>query len=173
MWWSLLTGVLARSVIRRASREAILPPDTAQSEPATSFEGTAVTRMPNFQEKPLLLPSTRKASVGSKSPEAGYCAERGTVDTEHGPLLHGHRAETAVEANRRFVPVEHPPLQPGVAATHALRSERTQQLPAQPPPPVLGPYEQILQVDPMHAIPGREVQKPQCEPDNSRPQPQP
>ena len=47
MWWFLLTGVPARSMIRRVSREAILPPNTTQSEPATPFEGTAVTRMPH------------------------------------------------------------------------------------------------------------------------------
>jgi hypothetical protein len=46
MWWFLLTGVLARSVTQRASRKAILPPDTTQSEPATLFEGLAVNRMP-------------------------------------------------------------------------------------------------------------------------------
>jgi hypothetical protein len=80
MWWSLLTGVLARSVIRRASREAILPPGTVQSEPATSFEGTAVTRMPGVKDIAL---NPERHAWAAVSPEVAASAQRCEITIRH------------------------------------------------------------------------------------------
>jgi hypothetical protein len=55
-------------------------------------------------------------------------------------------------------------LQPAVAALHAQRGQRGQQLPAVTVAAQLWPHVQVLQVDAVLALPGGEVQEPEREP---------
>src|SRR6478735_1176168 len=96
---------------------------------------------------------TRRAQGGDR-------AERPAVEPEPGPLVLRHGTDRLVEADARRVPVEHPPLEPVVAALDADRRERAQQLLAQARPALRRRDVQVLQPDAVRTGPGREGQEP-------------
>src|SRR3954451_11193562 len=91
----------------------------------------------------------------------GEGPQRLVGEAEDRPLVHRDGPLRLVERDRRGVPVEHRPLQPGVAALHALGREGAQQLPAQPGAAVVLLDVEVLEVDAVRAAPGGEVEEPQ------------
>ena len=87
-------------------------------------------------------------------------------EPEDRPLVHRHRAETPVELDGRGVPVQHPPLDPGVPTIHRDLGQCRQQRLAQAGATMLGLDEEVLEVDPVDAFPGGEVQEVQREADD-------
>ena len=82
------------------------------------------------------------------------------------PLVVRRGAQAPVEADARLVPVQHPPLEPLVAALHADPRERREQVAAQAGTAVLGPDVQVLEPDPVAPGPGRERHVPERHPDH-------
>lgn len=71
---------------------------------------------------------------------SGACqpGERLAIEAEALPVGHWSRTLTAVELERRFVPVEHGPLEAGQPFTHAAPGEVDEQRLADAPPPRVG-----------------------------------
>src|SRR5262249_36382795 len=65
----------------------------------------------------------------------------------NGPLIHGQRAQRAIKANSRLVPVEDSPFKPGAAALHRQPRECNQERFAVPAATLFRLNEQILQID--------------------------
>src|SRR3546814_9753673 len=61
------------------------------------------------------------------SSDLGESGERVAVDAHHGPFVHQLRAEALVKADRRGVPVEHPPFEPRAVAFDAELGEMREQ----------------------------------------------
>jgi hypothetical protein len=69
-------------------------------------------------------------------------------EAKDGPLVHGPRAERAVEADGGLVPVQHPPFQPPAAALARQPGQVPQQRAPRAAPARLRADVQVLQVDP-------------------------
>src|SRR5262249_48775246 len=81
------------------------------------------------------------------SPSPGQPRERVAVQAIHGPFVHRERTEGLVEPDRRFVPVEHGPLQAATAALHGELRQRGQEGLAVPVAAKLGQDEEVLEID--------------------------
>jgi hypothetical protein len=82
-----------------------------------------------------------------------------------GPLVHGRRAEAAVEVDGRLVPIQNCPLQPRVASLNCELGQGSQQGPAEPRTAVLRHDVQVLEIDPVNPLPGGEIPKVEGEAD--------
>src|SRR5215472_2122861 len=128
------------------------------AEPANrSVEATSVIRMPHV---------TARSDDLRRCSGAGQVTQRRAAQPLHGPLAHRLGADRAVEADRGRVPVQHPPLEPAVPATHADGCELSQQGLADPTPAHHRRDVQVFEIDTVTAKPGREVQEPERESDH-------
>lgn len=82
-------------------------------------------------------------------------AQRVARDAEGGPFVDRDGAERTIEADRRFVPVEHRPLEAAAAAGDGDFGEMHQQRPADALAAVCRPHEEILEPEPSAAEEGR------------------
>ena len=90
-------------------------------------------------------------------------AQRLVGQPVHGPLVLRPGTQRPVELDRRGVPVQHRPLEPLVPALHTDPCQLLQQRPAVAGTTLIRTDIQILQIDPVHPTPRREVEKPQRE----------
>src|SRR6185437_321833 len=86
------------------------------------------------------------------------------VEAEGGPFVQRYGAERAVETDAGGVPVQHRPFQPSQSPRDALLREAREQLPAEAVPAEARADEEVFEVDPVDAAPGREVQEPEGAP---------
>src|SRR5699024_4708193 len=116
------------------------------------------------------LVSTRWASTVFAAPRCDGPGDRSQGppgQSTAGPAVHRLPFQGPGERDRRDVPVQHRPLQAGVSVTGAFDREFVQQSPSQSRLSVFGPDVEVLEVDAVYPIPGREIQKPQGESDPS------
>src|SRR5438132_6997249 len=92
---------------------------------------------------------------------SGQLTQGRTADPIDGPFVHRDRAQRLVKADRRLVPVQYPPLQPGVALPNAFLGERDEHRLAQSRTTSDRADVQVLQVYPVHAVPRGEILEPQ------------
>jgi len=95
---------------------------------------------------------------------AAELAERGAGHPPDRPLVLRGRAERAIEAVRRGVPVEHPPLEARIAPLNRDAREPLEQHPAETEAAVLRAHEEVLQPDPVTHLPRREGDEPDGDP---------
>src|SRR5579862_7893222 len=81
------------------------------------------------------------------------------------PLIHGDRAQLAIELDRGLVPIQHRPFQPPAAPADGRRSEPRQETAAYTEATSLGAHIEILEIDSGAADEGGEVVEEQREPD--------
>src|SRR5512139_2939422 len=74
--------------------------------------------------------------------------QRGTIEAHHGPVVHRPRTKRLVEADRRFVPVEHRPFEPRAATLDCQCGEVGEQRLAKSAAARRGAHEEVLKVDP-------------------------
>src|SRR3546814_15381585 len=91
------------------------------------------------------------------SSDLGESGERVAIDAHHGPFVHQLRAEALVKADRRGVPVEHPPFEPRAVAFDAELGEMREQRLAEPRAARFGAHEQIFEIDAGASLAGREI----------------
>src|SRR5262245_55338676 len=84
-------------------------------------------------------------------------------EAEHGPIAHRLGAKAAIEADRRFVPVQNCPLESAAVALDRQPREVTEELAADAFAAPLRLDEEILEVNAVLADEGREVVKEQRE----------
>ena len=92
------------------------------------------------------------ARLPGVAPELG---QGGPGQPERRPLVGGDGTERAVEVDGGLVPIKHGPFQPRTAPLDGTSSQSTEQGPAHPPGPLLGHHEEVFQVQPVTAGPGR------------------
>jgi MOSC domain-containing protein YiiM len=100
----------------------------------------------------------RRCGNGSGGAEPGQGVAGDAVD---GPLVLRHGAERLVEVDGGLVPVEHPPLHSPVAALQRDAGQLGQQRLAVASASGGGAHVEVLEVDPVRAAPGGEVEEPQ------------
>src|SRR5471030_3335544 len=103
----------------------------------------------------LSAPQARSPLSGSRL-HAGELLQRLARDPEQPPLLHAHRAQALVEADRRLVPVEDHPLEAPALALVGDAREGKQKCPAAASAAMRGLHEQVLEVE---ALPAEESGK--------------
>src|ERR1044071_3799346 len=80
------------------------------------------------------------------------------------PFVHRNSAETLVESNRGLVPIQHPPLHPATPTRDRKAREIRHEPASDAASPVLGPHEDILEIQPTTSEERRVVVKEQREP---------
>src|SRR3546814_21082210 len=95
----------------------------------------------------MLRRPPRSTRTDTLFPYTTLFRSRVAVDAHHGPFVHQLRAEALVKADRRGVPVEHPPFEPRAVAFDAELGEMREQRLAEPRAARFGAPEQIFALD--------------------------
>src|SRR3546814_5393615 len=75
----------------------------------------------------MLRRPPRSTRTDTLFPYTTLFRSRVAIDAHHGPFVHQLRAEALVKADRRGVPVEHPPFEPRAVAFDAELGEMREQ----------------------------------------------
>src|ERR1700744_5524503 len=107
-------------------------------------------------------------SAATRAPtrSAGELLQRGLpLDAHDPPLAHLLGAERAIEIDGGLVPVEHRPVDAAEAFAQRSRAQLAEERAADAAAPLARQHEEIFEVDPGAAEPGRVVVEPQREAD--------
>src|SRR5690606_38040242 len=136
----------------------------ARRVPAGASQATNALAARTVATKPayfIRAVSRDSPNLGLSARSRGERLKRRAVDAHDGPFVHRPRPERPVEADRRRVPVKHPPLEPRAAALDRDPRKLGEKRLAESEPARLGPNEEVLEVDPWPTLEGREVVKEQ------------
>src|SRR3546814_20656878 len=107
----------------------------------------------------MLRRPPRSTRTDTLFPYTTLFRSRVAIDAHHGPFVHQLRAEALVKADRRGVPVEHPPFEPRAVAFDAELGEMREQRLAEPRAERLGETEQNFEIGAGESREGRAMEE--------------